>query len=584
MQIPTEALPSYRDYPVSSAADAQNATLQDREGWFVDWLTQGGATSAGQSVSEASALKVATVFACVRNISEDIAKLPLIVYRKLKPRGKERAENLPLYSLLHDAPSHAMSSFDWRQVMTVDALCGGNGYSEIIRNGAGEAVELQYIPRQRIVRMFYDEIWKYEVLEPTGGVKVIEYADMFHLKGLGDGMMGWSVIRLARETIGGAMAAEEHANSTFADSAVPSGILEHPGTMKKEAREQLIKTWEARHQNKRKMAVLEGGLKYNALSVSNKDSEFLESRQFSVEEICRWFRMPPHKVMHLLRSTFSNIEEQNIEYVVDCLTSWGVRWEQEIKRKLIPKRTNNLFAELLFEGLLRGDSLKRAQLLKEKIYSGQLSPNDAREIDGMNPVEGGDEYFMPSTMTTLDLIANPPEPPAPQPPLQAPQEPSEPTDTADAANNRRQALIAVHCDVLADAVGRMLKIEAAHVEKHAGQPNGGAAIEKFYRIHAPVINAALPAPIEAFGVSYWLSFAGVMPDEAKLLVVDHGNTAPVRHVAMSRGEMAAADSIDRWNNGTRAAEFARAELERLADRLDAMLARYRPDYLRGDAA
>ena len=584
MQIPTEVLPSYRDYPISSAADAQNATLQDRDGWFVDWLTGGGSTSSGQSVSEASALKVATVFACVRNISEDIAKLPLIVYRRLKPRGKERAENLPLYSLLHDSPSAAMSSFDWRQVMTVDALCGGNGYSEIVRNNAGEVEELQYIPRQRMVRMFYDGIWKYEVLESTGGVKIIDYGNMFHLKGLGDGMMGWSVIRLARETIGGAMAAEEHANSTFADAAIPSGVLEHPSAMKPEARDRLIKTWEARHANKRKIAVLEGGLKYNALSVSNQDSQFLESRQFSVEEICRWFRMPPHKVMHLLRSTFSNIEEQNIEYVVDCLTSWGVRWEQEIKRKLIPKRTNNLFAELLFEGLLRGDSLKRAQLLKEKIYSGQLSPNDAREIDGMNPVDGGDEYFMPSTMTTLELIADPPEPPATQSPAAAPKQQNEPPSDNQDANNRRQALIAVHCDVLADAVGRMLKIEAAHVDKHAGQAGGAAAIEKFYRIHAPVINATLPPPIEAFGVSYWLSFAGVMPDEAKLLVVDHGNTAPFRHMAMSRGEMSSANAIDRWNNGTRAAEFARAELERLADRLDAMLARYRPDYLRGDAA
>lgn len=591
MQIPCGALPAYRDDPAEPAIattpvrDAQNATLLDTDGWFVDWLTGGAKTTAGMSVSEASSLRVATVFACVRNISEDIAKLPLILYRHLKPRGKERAVKLPLYSLLHDAPNPEMGSFDWRQTMTCDALLGGNGYSEIVRNNGGEVEYLSYIPRHRVINIFVeDDGVYYDVLQPHGGVATISSSNMFHLKGIGDGYIGWSVIRLARETIGGAMAAEQHANSTFADAAIPSGILEHPGTLKGEARQNLIKTWEARHQNKRKIAVLEGGLKYNALSVSNKDSEFLESRQFSVDEICRWFRVPPHKVMHLLRSTFSNIEEQNIEYVVDCLTSWGVRWEQEIKRKLIPKRQSELFAEILFEGLLRGDSLKRATLLKEKIYSGQLSPNDAREIDGMNPVDGGDEYFMPSTMTTLDRIVNPPEPVAPQPPPQAPNEPDDDETKPKQAENRRKTLIAAHAEVLSGIVGKLLKVEAHHVEKHAGKPDGAAAIEKFYREHSSVINAALPSPVAAFGVSYWLAIAATMPDEIKRLIVEYGNTAPSRHMELSRAEMSTKTAYERWTNGVRAGEFAISELTCLVDRLDAMFDRYRPEYLRGDAA
>lgn len=582
MQIPTEVLPSYRDNPVP---EPQNATLNDPDGWFVEYLTGGAKTSAGQSVTEANAMRIAAVFACARCIAEDIGKMPLNVYRRLKPRGRELVDTIPLYSLLHDAPNRAMDSMSFRQRLTTDALLGGNGYAEIIRTRGGDALELTPICRSRVVPWVdNDGSLYYDVYEQYGTVRTLDSSDMFHLRGLGDGYIGWSVIRLARETIGGAMAAEEHANSTFADAAIPSGVLEHPQAMKKEARDHLIKTWEARHNNKRKIAVLEGGLKYNALSISNKDSEFLESRQFSVEEIARWFRVPPHKIQHLLRATFSNIESQNTEYVVDCLLSWAVRWEHEINRKLIPKRQSDLFAKLLFEILLRGDTAARSAFYREMLNTGVFCINDAREKEDLNPVEGGDTHFVPSTMMPLELAAEGPQFQQQKPPATEPQPAKNGDNPSQTDNLMTQRLIEAHMDVVADATSRLLKVEADRLDTAIGKPNLATIVEKFYVEHRTRITDALAPPLEAFAQSLWLLSASVgMPAEAKLVVIAHISGVADRHLAVSKAEMQDARALERWTNGERALQFAAGELSSLAAEIRNLVARYRPEWLSGAA-
>jgi len=407
---------------------------------------------------------------------------------------------------------------------------------------------------------------------------------MFHLRGIGDGYVGWSIIRLARETIGGAMAAEELANSSFVDSSIPSGVLEHPNVLKKEARDNLIKTWEARHRNKRNIAVLEGGLKYNALSISNKDAEFLESRQFSIEEIARWFRVPPHKIQHLLRSTFSNIEAQNTEYVVDCLLSWAVRWEHEIKRKLIPKRQPDLFAKLLFDMLLRGDTAARSAFYREMINTGIFCVNDAREKEDLNPVDGGDIHFIPSTMMPLELAAEGFRFQQAQP-ATTPIPPAKPDEQpADNASELTKRLIEAHMDAVADANSRMLKVEADRLDTAIGKPNIATVIEKFYAEHRTRIADAMTPPLEAFAQSLWLLSAAVaMPSEAKLTVIAHISGVADRHLAISKAEMQSSGAFERWTNGERALQFAAGELGSLAAEIQNLLARYRPEWLSGAA-
>lgn len=595
MQIPCGALPAYRDYPAITTSPVQDATLQDTDGWFVEWATGGVKTSAGQSVTEATAVRISAVFACARCIAEDIGKMPLNLYRRLKPRGRELVDTLPLYTLLHDAPNRAMDSMSFRQRLTIDALLGGNGYAEIVRTNGGDPLELFPLNRSRVVPWCdNDGSLHYDVYEPHGTVRTLPASDMFHLRGIGDGYTGWSIVRLARETIGGAMAAEGMANSSFADSSIPSGILEHPGTLKPEARANLIKTWEARHRNKRNMAVLEGGLKYNALSVSNKDAEFLESRQFSVEEIARWFRVPPHKIQHLLRSTFSNISEQNIEYVVDCLLSWAVRWEHEIKRKLIPKRTTDLFAKLLFDALLRGDTASRSAFYREMLNSGVLSINDVREKEDMNPIDGGDVHFVPSTMMPLELAAEGPQFQKQPPPTMEPKEPK-PDDNdpeteesaeekAKADNLLTQRLIDAHMDAVADACGRLLRVEADRLDTAIGKPNLATVVEKFYAEHRGRIADAMTPPLEAFAQSLWLLSAAVpMPSEAKLAVMAQISGVSDRHMAQSKAEMQDSGAFERWTNGERALQCAAGELGSLAAEIRNLMTRYRPEWLSGAA-
>lgn len=589
MLIPTEALPAFRELQTVVFEDA---TLQDTDGWFYEWATGGVATTSGQSVTEASAVRVAAVYACVRCISEDIGKMPLNLYRRLKPRGRELVDTIPLYTMLHDAPSPSMDSMAFRQRLTIDALLGGNGYAEILRNKGGESEELMPLRRDRVKPWMNDDgTLQYDVYEDLGGVRTVPQANMFHLKGIGDGYTGWSVIRLARETIGGAMAAEEHGNSFFSDSAIPSGLLKHPSVMKKELRDRLVETWEKRHTNKRKLAVLEGGLDYQPLTMSNEDSQFLESRQFSVEEIARWFRVPPHKIQHLLRSTFSNIESQNVEYVVDCLLSWAVRWEHEIKRKLIPKRQSDLFAKLLFDMLLRGDTAARSAFYREMINTGIYSINDAREKEDLNPIDGGDTHFVPSTMMPLDLAVQGPQfqqqqaaPTAPEPPESEPKDPETDMEMALIGDSVRDSLIEAHADVVADAAARLLRIEAARVDKHAGKPDGGKQIAYFYQTHAEHVAATLGPPLESFVLSLWAVAAAVpMPAEAKMAVAESVNGVCGRHLALSRAEIADAASLARWTNGERARGFAVAELTGLAGEVKRLLARYRPAWLAGAA-
>lgn len=388
------------------------ATFKNPPTWLYQALTGGTESSSGISVSEMTALNLSVVWACVRVISETIGSLPWITYKRTNDDGRERAKKHELYSLLHNAPNSEMPAMVWKETSLAHVLLWGNSYSLIGRNRSDAISELYPVTPDRVTpkRRESGQIF-YEISQADGGPKIVEAEDMFHVPGLGfDGVVGYSVVQKARESMGMSSAAEQLGSSFFGNGAQIGGTLEHPGKLSDKARENLRASVKAKHQgskNAGSMMLLEEGMKYTRIGVPPQDAQFLETRQFQVEEICRWFRVPPHKVQHLLRSTFSNIEHQSIEFVQDTIRPWCVRFEQFAQLKLVrPSEQNTVYTEHLLDALLRGDAISRSQALQLQFQNGALTLDEWRAIENRNPVpEGlGKKHFVTQQQVPLDRI------------------------------------------------------------------------------------------------------------------------------------------------------------------------------------
>lgn len=368
--------------------------------WLYASLTGGERTVSGETIGPDKALTLSAYYAAIRAISEDVAKLPLILYKRLKPRGKQRMEGHPLYRLLHDSPNVEMSSIALRETLTLHAIGWGNGLAEIVRDKGGRAVALWPLDPTRVRIERGDDLRLRYVVAPTAGKPEITFKsmDVFHLHGLGfDGLTGYSVAHLARESVGAALGAEKCGAALFGNSSRPDGVLETPEPLSKEAKANLLESWERAHKGAalaHKTVVLEEGIVFKPISVPNKDAQWIEAREFMVSELARWLRIPPHKIAHMRDATFANIESQAREYVIDTLQPWMVRWEQEIARKLLPPRSP-LFAEHLVDGLLRGDTEARFKAYQTAILSGWMSRNEARARENLHPIEGLDVFLEP---------------------------------------------------------------------------------------------------------------------------------------------------------------------------------------------
>lgn len=323
----------------------------------------GGSTS-GKNVNERSAMQMTAVYACVRILSEAVAGLPLHLYRYNEDGGKEKAMDHPLYGLLHDEPNPEMTSFVFRETLMTHLLLWGNAYAQIIRNGKGEILALyplmpnkMQVDRNEKGQLFYTySRSKDEANAKEYSTVVLKPDDVLHIPGLGfDGLVGYSPIAMAKNAIGMAIACEEFGAKFFANGASPSGVLEHPGILKDP--ERVRTSWNAAYggsSNAHKVAVLEEGMKYTPISISPNEAQFLETRKFQINEIARIFRVPPHMVGDLEKSSFSNIEQQSLEFVKYTLDPWVIRWEQSLSRALFSKEEKkNLFFKFNVEGLLR---------------------------------------------------------------------------------------------------------------------------------------------------------------------------------------------------------------------------------------
>lgn len=374
-----------------------------------------GSSTAGKNVTERSAMQMTAVYSCVRILAEAVAGLPLHLYRYKEDNGKEKAIDHSLYRLLHDEPNPEMSSFVFRETLMTHLLLWGNAYAQIIRNGKGEVIALYPLMPNRMTvnrdengQLYYEYSSASDIMNSNSSKTVVLMPrDVLHIPGLGfDGLVGYSPIAMAKNAIGMAIACEEYGAKFFANGAAPSGVLEHPGTIKdpKKVRE----AWQSQFggsSNAGKVAVLEEGMKYTAISISPEQAQFLETRKFQINEIARIFRIPPHMVGDLEKSSFSNIEQQSLEFVKYTLDPWVIRWEQSLMRALLSNdEKKECFIKFNLEGLLRGDYESRMKGYSIGRQNGWMSANDIRELenlDRISPLDGGDLYLVNGNMLPL---------------------------------------------------------------------------------------------------------------------------------------------------------------------------------------
>ena len=374
----------------------------------------GGSTS-GKTVTERSAMQMTAVYSCVRILAEAIAGLPLHLYTYKEDGGKEKAIGHPLYLLLHDEPNPEMSSFVFRETLMTHLLLWGNAYAQIIRNGKGEVVALYPLMPNRMTvdrdssgQLFYSyQMNNSDAPTMKTGTVILKPSDVLHIPGLGfDGLVGYSPIAMAKNAIGLAIATEEYGAKFFANGATPGGLLEYPGTVKDPDR--VRESWNkgfSGSQNAGKVAILEEGMKYTPISIAPEQAQFLETRKFQINEIARIFRVPPHMVGDLEKSSFSNIEQQSLEFVKYTLDPWVVRWEQSLSRALFtPEEKKKYFFKFNVEGLLRGDYQSRMNGYATARQNGWMSANDIREVENLDRIpaeEGGDLYLINGNMLPL---------------------------------------------------------------------------------------------------------------------------------------------------------------------------------------
>ena len=416
----------------------------DRSPWSGFWFEPVGVqTMAGMRVTADNALQLSAVFACVRIISSQFASLPFVLYRTRRDGGKKRVTDHPLYPLLARRPNPYQNAFEWREMLAGHLVLRGNAFNQIVSNRQGEITALVPLHPDRVtIDLLPNGDYRYKYTTMTGSEQIFPRGQIWHLRGLSlDGIIGLSPIALARNAIGGAMAAQNYGSRFFANDAKPlSGYVEYPGSFKdKMAREQFRESLQESQTgaNRGKIAVFEFGMKYHQLGLTNEDAQFLETRKFQVNDIARWFGVPPHKIGDLERSTNNNIEQQAQEFVQECLGPMAERWEASIEAELLFD-DDGLEAEFLFSQLLRGDSQARAQYYNLGINGGWLTRNEARLSENLNPLPGLDRPLRPLNMAEEQNDgSDPTQPPAsdnpdnPVPPLKNKSEESHETRALD---------------------------------------------------------------------------------------------------------------------------------------------------------
>jgi HK97 family phage portal protein len=370
------------------------------------YLYGGSPSAAGENVNAETAMRCAAVYACVRVLSESVAQLPLHVYRRKTGGGKSRSYTHPVYRLLNERPNPWQTAFEYREMLMGHLCLRGNAYSFKNIISTGDVVDLIPLHPDRMeVKQLPDYTLQY-IYQPNGKpAQTLNASQVWHLRGLSaDGIKGINPIEQAKEPIGLALATEKHGAKLFRNGAMPSGVLKHSKLLSEKAQANLKTSFEERYsgtENAHRPMILEEGMDWASISMNSEDAQFLETRKYQRSEIASIFRVPPHKIGDLDKATFSNIEQQSIEFVTDSLLPWLRRWEQSIALNLIaPAERSYTFAEHLVDGLLRGDIASRYAAYAIGRQNGWLNANDVREKENMDPIEGpeGSAYLVNGNM------------------------------------------------------------------------------------------------------------------------------------------------------------------------------------------
>lgn len=445
---------------------------------------------AGVEVSGTTAMTISAVWNAVNLIAgSGVASIPLKVFKE-DGDGREEAKNHYLYRLVHDEPNRYMTSFTFRETLMHHVLLWGNAFAEIEWDGAGRPIALWPVsPNSIQITVENGE----PVYRHNG--KRLNPIDLIHVPGLGfDGIKGYSVISMARQSFGLALATERYGGAFFGNGAWPGLVASYPNSLSAAARKnlqdslnQMLRGPDRAHST----LVLEEGAKVEKVGIPPEDAQFLETRNFSVVEVARWFNVPPHKIKDMGRATWGNAEQMNVEFVVDCLRPWYVRLEQEFNRKLVSKaQRGSICVEFVPEGLLRGDIATRYASYATGRQWGFLSVNEIRKRENLNPLpaEIGDQYLAPANMVPADQLA------------EEPAEPPDPGDAADPAPDpaMSSSVRASIRSIVIEAAARMARKEANEARRASKSPEKLQAwAERFYSDHAEQLEDAVGASVRA---------------------------------------------------------------------------------------
>ncbi len=549
-----------RFWPFKEKRATSTSSGHPRDPALVKWLFGDMAnTSAGVNVTPDTAKALMAVGNCVRVLSEDVGTIPLILYKRLKDGGKERAAAHSVYKLLHRKPNNTQTSADFRRMMLGHYLLRGNAYAEKIFLNSGKVEQLIPLHPDRVRPFATPGGGKaYEHTPINGKRRIILQHEMHHFADISsDGIKGDSRITQAKEALGFSMATNEYGARIFSNGAVPGALLRHPGNLSEEASKRLIKSWEERHQGVDKSsrpALLEEGMDYKQIGITPGDAQFLESKKFSRSEICGMFRVPPDKIGDLERSTFNNIESQSIQYVVGAIRPIAVAWEQALVRDLLTEREQEeLYAEFLLEGLLRGDIKSHYEAYAIARQNGWMSGNDIRKRENMDPIkEGGDIYLVPLNMVPADQVGNPIEsidvPP---------KEDKRSLENSSVKSNEERSVKEISRvkksfrGIFEDAAGRIVRHEVKAVQKAVKKYISQRSVvefdlwlDEFYRDFDDTVSKNMLPSLTTFAASIYAVSAGeigltdttVTPDITRFINSYVSNMAK-RHTSSSLGQI-----------------------------------------------
>ncbi len=490
---------------VGRLLERRNISLSDLDRWMDDHvLGERTATYTGKHLSISDSLQCVAVFACVRVLAETIGSLPLHLLRDLSDGSKEKATRHPLYQRLHAIPNDEMTAMQmWTALVGHDALWG-NCYSYIERDNAERIIGLWPLRPDRMqdIRRVAPGKLEYLYRLKEGEPRILDGDKILHIPGLThDGLVGYSPIQQAREAVALALGAEEYGSRFLGNDSSPGGVLQHPGKLSSDGRKKLAETWEHAHRGLEKhhrVAVLEEGMTWQSIGIPPVDAQFIESRKYQLGEVSRLFRIPPHMIGDVERSTSwgTGIEQQSIGFVVYTIVPWLVAFEQAINKSLLTEaeRQAGYYAKFSVEGLLRGDMAARKDFYATGRQWGWFSANDVRRFEDMNPIKGGDTYLVPLNMVPADSLGEAQQDKDQERALRA----LVAYETRSGSAESRRRIGKQYARLFEEATGRIVKREVQDVGKIAEKWLGKRdlyqfkdALEDFYRDYGSYIERTM---------------------------------------------------------------------------------------------